>query len=92
MQEFLTAADLSLCDRRNPAHTHIDANGDDANDPHDFAVVCAVVAEDNGEDDAAEIARRADYAGDDTVLDGLLVNRIKLGIQWIRQLTAKGQT
>jgi hypothetical protein len=64
----LTTTDLSLVDRRNPADAYVDGDGDDTNDPEDSTVCCAVVAEDDGEDDATEISRCADDAGDDPVL------------------------
>jgi hypothetical protein len=52
---------LPLVDRRDPHNAHIDGNSNDANDPEDLAVVDAVIAEDDGEDDATEISRCANY-------------------------------
>jgi hypothetical protein len=40
----------------------------DADDPKDFGIILAVVAEDDGEDDASEVTGRAREAGDDAFL------------------------
>ena len=63
---FLVTADLPLGDGSDPAEREVDGDGYDADDPEHLAVVFAVVAEDDGEDDAAEVARSASAARDDT--------------------------
>ena len=62
-------ADLALGPRRDPAHRQVQRNGDDANDPQALVVALAAVheAEDDGEDDAAEVASRAGDARQDAV-------------------------
>ena len=60
-------ANLALGNRSNPTQTNIDRDSDDADDPDDLGVMGAVVAENDGEDDAAEIARGAGASGDDAV-------------------------
>lgn len=49
-------ANLSPGDRSDPAERHIDGDGHDADDPKHLVVVLAMVPEDDGEDDAAEVA------------------------------------
>ena len=49
-------SDLALGDWSNPAEGQVDGNGDDANDPEHLAVILAVVTEDDGKDDTAQVA------------------------------------
>lgn len=60
---ILATTNLSLVSRRDPGDGKVEANGDDTDDPDNLAVVHTIVAEDNGEDDAAEIAGCADNTG-----------------------------
>lgn len=62
---------LSLRDRLDPAEGQIDRNSHDANDPNDLVVAGAVVAEDDCEDDAAEVSGAAGAARDDAVGKGV---------------------
>ena len=50
-------ANLDFGNRSNPAEGEVDGDGDDAHDPEDLAVIFTVVAENNGEDDATQVAR-----------------------------------
>lgn len=59
---------LPLGNRPDPAERQIDRDGNDADDPEHLAVVLAVVAEDDGEDDAAKVSRGAGAAGDDALM------------------------
>ena len=52
----LPSSDLSLGDRLDPAEAQVDDDGDYANDPQDLGVVLAIVAEDDGENDTAEVS------------------------------------
>lgn len=65
---ILTATDLSLADRRDPAYQKVDTNGHDTNNPEDLAIVCAVVAEDDSEDNAAEVTSSTSDTRNDTIL------------------------
>lgn len=62
-------ADLPLRDGRDPAEDEVEADGEDADDPEGLGVVGAGVheAEDDGEEDAAEVAAGARGARDDAV-------------------------
>ena len=64
---FSSSANLALGNRLDPAQREVDGNGHDANDPNRLLVIRPMIAEDDGEDDAAEIARAARAAGDDAV-------------------------
>lgn len=66
--------DLAPGDRPDPAQRQIDGDGHDADDPEDFCVVLVVVAEDDGEDDAAEVSRRAGDAGYDACPGGMRIS------------------
>ena len=66
-------ADLALGDGSDPTERQVDADGDDADDPDGLFVVGALVAEDDGEDDAAQVADAAGAAGDDAVGEGVHV-------------------
>lgn len=61
------APNLPLRDGPDPAEPQVDGDGDDANDPKHLAVVLAVVAEDDGEDNTAEVSRGTGTAGDDAL-------------------------
>ena len=50
---------LVLGNRPDPADGQVHGDVHDADDPEDSTVVCAVVAEDDGEYDATEITGRA---------------------------------
>ena len=63
---LLVPSDLALGDGPDPAEREVDDDGNDADDPKHLAVVLAVVAEDDGEDDAAKVTRSAGAAGDDS--------------------------
>lgn len=58
-------SNLALGNGPDPTERQVDGDGDDADDPERLAVVLAQHAEDDGEDDAAEVARGAGHAGDD---------------------------
>ena len=62
---------LPLGNGSDPAQGQIDRNGNDTNDPDRLLVILALIPEDDGEDDAAEIARAARAAGDDAVGVGM---------------------
>ena len=72
-QHNLMPTNLPLGDRPDPAQGQVDPNGDDADDPNGLFVIGALVAEDDGEDDAAEVADAARAAGDDAVGEGVHV-------------------
>jgi hypothetical protein len=61
----LPAANLALGNRPNPRNSQIHANMHDTNNPEDFCIVGAVVAEDNGKDDTSKVTRGASNAGYD---------------------------
>ena len=63
----LMPTNLALWNRSDPAQGEVDGNGDDADDPDGLLVIGALVPEDDGEDDAAEVARSPRAAGDDAV-------------------------
>lgn len=63
----LMPAHLSLRDRPNPAQRQVDHDGDDADDPDGLFVILALVPEDDGEDDAAQVADAARAPGHDAV-------------------------
>ncbi len=62
------APNLPLRDGPDPAEPQVDRDGNDANDPKHLAVVLAVVAEDDGEDNTAEVSRGTGAAGDDALV------------------------
>ena len=64
---------LAFGNRSNPTQADVNRNGDDANDPDHLVVMRAIVSEDDGEDDTAEISRRAGASGDDAVRVGVNV-------------------
>lgn len=64
-------ANLAFGNRSNPTQAKVDSDGHDADDPENFGVVFAVVAEDDGEDDTAEVSGCAGASGDDTVCVGV---------------------
>ena len=63
---FLVAANLTFGDGFDPAEPEVDGDGDDADDPEYLAVVLAVVSEDDGEDDSAQVSTGAGDAGYDS--------------------------
>ena len=63
----LMPTNLALGDGPDPAQGQVDQDGDDADDPNGLFVIGALVAEDDGEDDAAHVADAAGAAGDDAV-------------------------
>lgn len=65
--------ELALRDRSDPRHEPISHNSDDTDDPKHPCIIRAAVAVDQQEDDAAEIARRAGHAGDETCDVGQLL-------------------
>jgi hypothetical protein len=65
---------LLLVYRRNPTDKEVQANDHTAHYPHDLAIVGAVVAENDSEDDAAKVASSTDDTRDDAVLNMLLAN------------------
>lgn len=67
----LMPTNLAFGDGLDPAQGEVDGDGHDADDPDDLVVAGAVVAEDDGEDDAAEVAGAAGAAGDDAVGEGV---------------------
>lgn len=69
-------ANLTPRNGSNPAQGEVNSHGHDADDPKHLAVILAVVTENNGEDDAAEIARRAGNTGDDSCVDRISKNLI----------------
>ncbi len=64
---------LPLGNRPDPAQRQIDRNGNDANDPNRLLIILALVPEYDGEDDAAQVARRARAPRDDAVGIGMHV-------------------
>lgn len=65
-KDLLSAAtNLPLGDRPNPAQRQVDGDGHDPDDPKHLPVILVVVAEDDGEDDAAQVTRRTGDAGHD---------------------------
>lgn len=58
---------LAFGNRSNPTQADVNRNSDDSNDPNHLVVMRAIVSEDDGEDDTAEISRRPRASGDDTV-------------------------
>lgn len=56
---------LPLGDGPDPAERQVDGNSHHADDPEHARVILAVVAENDGEDDAAQVASSARAAGDD---------------------------
>ena len=50
----------------NPTQAQIDSDSNDSDDPEHLAIVFAVVAEDDGEDDAAKVSRCTSDTGNDT--------------------------
>lgn len=63
----LSPTNLALRHRLYPAERDVNAHRHDADDPKDLAVHLGLVTEDNGEDDAAQIASGASAARDDAV-------------------------
>lgn len=63
--------DLAFRNGLDPAQGQIDSNGHDADDPNDLVVPRAIVPEDDGEDDAAEVPGAARAARDDAVGEGV---------------------
>ncbi len=57
--------DLALGDRPDPTEGQVDGDGDDTHDPERLGVILAQDTEDDGEDDAAEVAGGARHAGYD---------------------------
>lgn len=57
---------LSLRDWSDPTESDEDADGNGADDPDRAAILYAVIAEYNGENDTAEISCGTDYSGDDS--------------------------
>lgn len=66
-------ANLSLGQGRDPAHRKVERDVNDANDPETHRKVLALVheAEDDGKDDAAEVAAAARESGQDAVGKGV---------------------
>ena len=62
----LVTSDLSLWDRSYPRDSNVDGNGYDANNPDRSGVVGSIGANDDGEDDAAEIANPTSETRNDT--------------------------
>ena len=50
------ATDLALGDRSDPTQAKVDSDGYDPDDPEDLGVIRAVISEDDGEDDTAQIS------------------------------------
>lgn len=69
----LVTADLAPGQRRDPAHGQVHADVDDANDPEAHGKVLALVhePEDDGEDDAAEVAAASRQARQNSVGKGV---------------------
>lgn len=63
------APNLPLRDGPDPAKAQVDRDGDDTNDPKHLAVVLAVVAEDDGENDTAEVSCGTGAAGNDALVE-----------------------
>lgn len=66
--QILMPPNLPLRNRPDPAQCQVDRNGNDADDPKHLAIVLAVVTEDDGEDNAAEVACGTRAAGDDALV------------------------
>ena len=64
---FLAATNLALRDRPDPDKRTVQRNHYYSNDPEDLRVVCLVVAEDDGKDDAAKVSGGTDNAGENTL-------------------------
>jgi hypothetical protein len=64
----LATTNLALGQRPHPAKSKVEYDDDYANNPEGLGVVGAVVAEDDSEDNTAEVARRTDKTGKDTFL------------------------
>ena len=60
-------ANLPLWNGSDPAQGQIDRNGNDADNPDGLLVILALIPEDDGEDDAAEVARPPRAARHDAV-------------------------
>ncbi len=67
------STNLPFRNRPNPAQRQIDHNSNDANDPNGLLIIRALVPEDDGEDDTAEVTNAARAAGDDAVGVGVYV-------------------
>ena len=59
--------DLPFRNRSYPAHRQIDRNGNDPDNPNGLFIFLALIPEDDGEDDAPEIANAPRAARDDAV-------------------------
>lgn len=74
---------LATRNRLYPRKTKINHDVHNPNDPKDLGEVGAVVAEDDGEDDAAEVSCCACGAGDDSCVGGGVI--VSLGVfGWLR--------
>ena len=71
--KHLMPTNLPFRNRPDPAQGQVDRDGNDADDPNGLLVILALVPEDDGEDDAAQVARGARAAGDDAVGKGVHV-------------------
>ena len=67
----LMPTNLALWNGPNPAERQVDHDGNDADDPDGLFIIGAHVAEDDGEDDAAEVADAARGTGHDAVGKGV---------------------
>lgn len=68
----------------DPTQGEVDSDGDDADDPEHLGVVLAVVAEDDGEDDTAEVSGCPGAAGNDTVCVGVYVCACMSAVELIK--------
>lgn len=69
----LVPTDLPLGNGLDPTQRQVDNNSDDANNPNGLLIMRALVSEDDGEDDTAQIADTARAARDDAVREGVHV-------------------
>jgi len=70
-------ANLALRNWLDPAHSNIDADRDGANDPHAFCVVCTVIPEYDGKDDAAKVTGGTRDTGDDAIREWMYMRYIR---------------
>lgn len=75
----LLAANLAFWDRSNPAQADVDGDVHNADDPKHLTVVLAVISENDGEYDAAEVSGGAGEAGYDSCKSFISLDTLRGG-------------